>query len=122
MRWTRYLLLLPILALPSLDAGEKKDDPLPPRKIVSMDPRFDQLVPKDAVVETIARGFIWTEGVAWSKERAYVEPRRGLLRIFRRGRVVTEPGFLVFSDIPNNVVHKWQDGQLSGFVRSEDHK
>ena len=50
---------------------------------------FDKLLPKDANVETIARGFIWTEGTAWNKD----------------GK------FLVFSDIPNNVVHKWQDGK-----------
>jgi gluconolactonase len=92
------LLLLPIaalVALPTLHSGEKKKDDLPPRKIVRLDPRFDTLLPKDAKVETIARGFIWTEGVAWNK-----------------------PGkFLVFSDIPHNVVHKWQDGKLSDFVK-----
>ena len=54
-----------------------------------LDPRFDALVPKDAQLEKIAEGYIWTEGAAWHK-----------------------PGkFLVFSDIPNNVVIKWQEGQ-----------
>ncbi len=99
MYWTRCLLLIPIAALaalPTLFGGDKKkEDPLPPRKIVSLDPRFDKLLPKNAVVETIARGFIWTEGVAWSKD----------------GK------FLVFSDIPHNVVHKWQDGKVSEFVK-----
>src|SRR5690349_9254418 len=61
-----------------------------------LDPRFDALVPKDAQLEKIAEGYIWTEGAAWSK-----------------------PGkFLVWSDIPNNVVHKWQEGQgVSEFVK-----
>jgi len=53
------------------------------------DPRFDLLVPKDAQLEKIAEGFIWTEGAVWYK-----------------------PGkCLLFSDIPNNVVIKWQEGQ-----------
>jgi gluconolactonase len=54
-----------------------------------LDPRFDALIPKDAQLEKIAEGYIWTEGACWYK-----------------------PGkFLVFSDIPNNVVVKWQEGQ-----------
>lgn len=54
-----------------------------------LDPRFDLLVPKDAQLEKIADGFIWTEGAVWYK-----------------------PGkCLLFSDIPNNVVIKWQEGQ-----------
>ncbi|MSU80634.1 MAG: SMP-30/gluconolactonase/LRE family protein [Gemmataceae bacterium] len=99
MYWTRWILLLPLAALvvlPTIQGGDKKkEDPIPPRKIVSLDPRFDKLVSGDAVVETIARGFIWTEGTAWNK----------------KGK------FLVFSDIPNNVVHKWQDGKISEFVK-----
>jgi gluconolactonase len=93
----RCLLLMPLIALPALHGGEKKPVyPLPPRKIVRLDPRLDKLLPKDATVETIARGFIWTEGPAWNKE----------------GK------FLVFSDIPHNVVHKWQEGKgISDFVK-----
>jgi gluconolactonase len=54
-----------------------------------LDPRFDQLIPKDAQLEKIAEGFIWTEGAAWYK-----------------------PGkWLLFSDIPNNVVIKWEPGK-----------
>jgi gluconolactonase len=97
MQLTRWLLALPLIvlaALPALHGGEKKATD-PPRKIVSIDPRFDKLIDRNAEVETIARGFIWTEGVAWNKE----------------GK------FLVFSDIPNNVVHKWQDGKVSVFVK-----
>ena len=54
-----------------------------------LDPRFDALVPKDAQLEKIAEGFIWTEGAAWNKQG----------------------NFLVFSDIPNNVVIKWKAGE-----------
>src|SRR5690348_16039686 len=57
--------------------------------IERLDPRFDQLIPKDAQLEKIAEGFIWTEGAVW----------------YKRGKC------LLFSDIPNNVVIKWQPGK-----------
>ncbi len=58
-------------------------------KIVRLDPRFDQLVPREAVLEKLADGYAWVEGPAWN----------------RKG------GYLVFSDIPNNSVFKWQEGK-----------
>ncbi|HZT79195.1 MAG TPA: SMP-30/gluconolactonase/LRE family protein, partial [Gemmataceae bacterium] len=54
------------------------------------DPRFDKLIPKDAYLEKLADGFIWTEGPVW---------------------VNKDGGYLLFSDIPNNVVNKWQEGK-----------
>jgi gluconolactonase len=56
--------------------------------VVRLDSRFDHLVPKDAVLERIADGFAWVEGPTWN----------------RQGR------YLLFSDIPNNAIMKWQDG------------
>jgi gluconolactonase len=53
-----------------------------------VDPRFDQLVPPDAVLEKLAEGFQWTEGPVWIRDGRY----------------------LLFSDIPNNAVMKWQEG------------
>ncbi|MBI1831174.1 MAG: SMP-30/gluconolactonase/LRE family protein [Planctomycetes bacterium] len=78
-------------------ADDKKPEPPPPRKIVRLNKKaFNKLVPKKAAVETIARGFIWTEGVAWNKQG----------------------NFLVWSDIPHNVVHKWEEGKdVSVFVK-----
>jgi gluconolactonase len=58
-------------------------------RIVRLDPRFDWLVPKDAVLEKIADGFSWVEGPLW------------------RG----EGGYLLFSDIPNNSVFRWKEGE-----------
>ena len=58
-------------------------------KIVRLDPRLDHLLPRDAVLERLADGFMWVEGPAWN----------------RKG------GYLVFSDIPNNAVFKWQEGK-----------
>jgi gluconolactonase len=58
-------------------------------KVNRYDPAFDELIPKDAQMEKIAGGFIWTEGTIWVKNG----------------------GYLLFSDIPNNVVHKWKEGE-----------
>ncbi|MCI0403031.1 MAG: SMP-30/gluconolactonase/LRE family protein [Acidobacteria bacterium] len=57
--------------------------------IIRLDPRFEKLVPKDAVIERIADGFAWVEGPVWD----------------RKGR------YLLFSDIPNNRVIKWEPGK-----------
>jgi gluconolactonase len=72
-----------------------------PVKITRLDPRFDQLVPPDAVLEKIADGFAWVEGPAWHRQGQY----------------------LLFSDIPNNSVFKWREGagvhlflKLSGYT------
>ena len=60
------------------------------------DPKFDELIPKDAKIEVLAGGFKWTEGPVWVKDG----------------------GHLLFSDIPNNVVNKWspKDG-LKEFLK-----
>jgi gluconolactonase len=73
-------------------------------QIVRLDPRFDRLVPKDAVLEKLAEGYAWVEGPAWNRQEKY----------------------LLFSDIPNNAVFKWQEGkgvslflQPSGYTGAE---
>jgi gluconolactonase len=64
--------------------------------IERLDPRLDQIVPKDARVERIAEGFDWSEGPVWD----------------RRG------GYLLFSDVPMNTVFRWQKGQgVSVFLK-----
>ena len=57
--------------------------------VVRLDGRFDQLVPRDAKIEKIADGFKWVEGPVWNRRQA----------------------FLLFSDVPNNSVFKWQEGK-----------
>jgi gluconolactonase len=52
--------------------------------VVRRDPRFDDLVPRGAVVETVASGFDWVEGPAWDREN----------------------GALLFSNIPENAVYR----------------
>ena len=59
-------------------------EPSPPGTLVSLDPRFDALVPKTAKLEKLADGFSWVEGPVWDQKA----------------------GAILFSDIPNNVVHR----------------
>jgi gluconolactonase len=64
--------------------------------IERIDPRFDRIVPGDARVERIAERFRWAEGPVWD----------------RNGR------FVLFSDVPQNTVFKWQEGKgLSVFLK-----
>lgn len=65
-------------------------------KIERKDPRFDKLVPKDAHMEQLAGGFVWTEGPVW----------------------VPDGRFVLFSDIPRNSVMRWKEGEgISLFMR-----
>ncbi len=59
-------------------------------------PELDALVPKDAVVEKLAGGFKFTEGPVWTRE-----------------------GVLLFSDIPSDVILKWdpKTRQVSDYRR-----
>jgi gluconolactonase len=65
-----------------------------PVKITRLDPRFDALVPADAVAEKVVDGHTWVEGPVWN----------------RAGN------FLLFSDIPRNAIFKWQNG-ISLFLK-----
>ena len=65
------------------------EGPAPGVRIVRKDPRFDGLVPKDAVVEKLADGYAWTEGPVWDKAKAR----------------------LLFSDIPGNRIISWSEGK-----------
>lgn len=57
-------------------------------------PEFRKIVPEGAKIEKLAGGFKFTEGPVWMRE-----------------------GFLVFSDIPNNVLRKWdpKSAKISDF-------
>jgi gluconolactonase len=58
-------------------------------KIVRLDPRFDKLLATDARIEKLTEGHKWTEGPVWNKK----------------------DGYLLYSDIPNNAIFKWQEGR-----------
>ncbi len=57
-------------------------------EVVRLDPRLDQLIGADAVIEKIASGFDWAEGPVWQS----TEKR------------------LLFSDIPKNMIWQWSAG------------
>jgi gluconolactonase len=94
-------LLLPsltaVLLLTHLDLQGQEKKPYPTMgKIVRNNPRFDKLIPKGAKLEKLATGFKWTEGPVWIKDG----------------------GYLLFSDIPNNTINKWKEGDgISVFLK-----
>src|SRR5690606_29195666 len=57
--------------------------------IERLDPAVDKLIPSDAKIEVLASGFDWSEGPVWVKEG----------------------GYLLFSDVPRNTVHRWKEGE-----------
>ena len=60
-----------------------------------VDPALDKLVPKGAEIEKIAGGFIFTEGPLWFD---------------------ADGGYLLFSDVPGNVISKWTpSGKVTPF-------
>jgi gluconolactonase len=64
--------------------------------IERFDPRLDQIIPPGTQIEKLAEGFDWSEGPVWIKEG----------------------GYLLFSDVPSNVVYKWKAGDgVSEFLR-----
>lgn len=64
-------------------------------KWIQTDPRFSSLISPDAQVEILVEGFTWSEGPVWNK-----------------------PGdFLLFSDVPENTIYRWKEGEgLSTFL------
>src|ERR1700676_2079358 len=74
--------------------------------IVRLNPALDEIVPADAKVEKLADSFGFLEGPVW----------------------VRKGGYLIFSDIPANVIRKWNpnDGTASvylpysGFTGADD--
>ncbi len=65
-------------------------EPLPTTgSIERLDPRLDAIVPADAVIEVLSEGHEWVEGPVW----------------------VPELQSILYSDIPNNAVYRWTDGE-----------
>ena len=58
-------------------------------RVERLDPALDRLIAPDAAIEVLAEGFDWSEGPVWVKDG----------------------GFLLFSDVPRNVVLKWKAGE-----------
>ena len=91
------LVVISLLTVVAARAEEGAPPDLLPRlgSIERLDPRFDAIVPKDAVIEVLASGFVWAEGPVWHKQEKAV----------------------LFSDIPRNRVMRFKDGEgLSVFL------
>jgi len=86
---SRRRLLATLLGILATAVAGRADDKKPEvmGSIERNDAKFDELVPKDAVIEVLAGGFKWSEGPVWFKDGQH----------------------LLFSDIPNNRVCKWSE-------------
>jgi gluconolactonase len=56
-------------------------------QIHRLSPKLDAVVAPDAQIQQLAEGFVWTEGPVW----------------------VRDGGYLVFSDVPGNVMYRWSE-------------
>lgn len=57
-----------------------------PAQVTRLDPALDAIVARDAKIEKLAEGFLFTEGPIWAPE-----------------------GYLLFSDPNNNTIYRWSD-------------
>ena len=58
-------------------------------QIARLDPALDNIIDKNAKIEVIGDGFLWSEGPVWVKNG----------------------GYLLFSDVPANTIYKWKEGE-----------
>lgn len=71
----------------SMNAQEKSYPTI--GKIHRLDPALDQLLDVNSPIEILGTGYTWSEGPVWVKKGKY----------------------LLFSDVPENVIHKWAPGK-----------
>jgi len=82
--------LLPFLLLVAAGFGLLRAQAPSASSILRMDPGLDAIVPAGAKLEKLAGGMTLLEGPVWVRSGA--------------------SGYLIFSDIPANVIHKWTPG------------
>ena len=94
------VLFAALLPMPARAASQAKDA----MGIERLDPALDRLIDSTATIEILAEGYEWSEGPVWVKDG----------------------GFVLFSDVPKNVVHRWKKGEgarpyltPSGYTGSE---
>src|SRR5687767_3844310 len=100
MRALKFTFLVSGILLLAIGCQLKKSAPQPEAKkpaphvypsmgsIERLDPALDALVPPGAKIEKLAEGFEWSEGPVWVRPGQY----------------------LLFSDVPQNIVYKWKEG------------
>lgn len=95
----KLILSLPLTALTLFGAPpftiSAQDSTNFPRigEVISLDPALASLVAEDAVIEVLSSGFVWSEGPVWVAEKEH-----------------PFGGYVLFSDIPNNRVVRWDEG------------
>src|SRR5687768_1817400 len=73
---------------PAAKAAERQTYPTL-GSIERREPELDDLIGADGKIEKLAEGFDWSEGPVWMKQG----------------------GYLLFSDVPSNVVYRWKEGE-----------
>jgi len=68
-------------------AGAAENSRFSPLKVDRLDPSIDRIIPADAKLERLARGFTWVEGPVWVNDR------------------------LFFAEIPSNCIRTWTPGE-----------
>jgi len=78
-------------------------------EVLKFDDSLEDLIEADAEIEVLSSGFIWSEGPVWVPEKEH-----------------PYGGYLLFPDIPNNRVVRWDEGkgaktwlQPSGYTSAE---
>jgi gluconolactonase len=91
MKYLRCLFHLFVALMPILFVGTvcAQEEVLLKIDIIRLDPGLDKLVPPNVNIEKIAGGHKWVEGPVWNRKE----------------------GFLLFSDIPNNSIYRWQESK-----------
>jgi gluconolactonase len=87
-----------LLASSFATAQPASDKSTSDQAVVRLDPALDALVAPDAKVELVKGGFGFTEGPVWVP----ASQKNG--------------GYLLFTDIPGNVIYKLQDGKASVYL------
>lgn len=88
------LAALPVAGRAAVPAGEAAVPAGEIGSILRLDPALDAVVDADSPIEVIGSGYTWAEGPVWVKA----------------GPAGDSGGFLLFSDPPNNIVHRWKPG------------
>ncbi len=62
--------------------------------IERLDPALDKIIAVDAKIETLCKGFQWSEGPVWD----------------------TKGERLLFSDVPRNIIYQWKEGDTEASI------
>jgi gluconolactonase len=93
--WATFGALTLCLSFCYFSYGDDRVAYRPLGTIERKDPRINNLIPANAVLENLHGGFQWVEGPVW----------------------IRDGGYLLFSDIPQNSIFRWKDGKLDLFMK-----